>query len=75
MADERPEIVALEEAITAAVDGTLVVKWMVLTETVDAEGETAFEGITSESMSLWDQLGFLEFQRRFKEQMVEPPHG
>jgi len=70
MADS-PEVVELERAITGAVEGTLVTKWTVLAEVIDDQGETSFQSIVSDSMSLWDQLGFLAFQTRFKEQMVE----
>lgn len=63
----------LDEAITATVDGTLVTKWMVIAEVVAEDGNTYLETFVSKDMALWDQLGFLRFQMRFKEQMVEVP--
>lgn len=70
MADDNR---ALEEAITKRVSGTLVTKWMLLAETVDDNGDTSFESIASDGMSIWDQMGFLAFEARFREQFVQIP--
>lgn len=69
---------ATEEKVTAVLtevsDGALVTKWLTIAETIDAEsGQPQLEVMRSEAMSLWDMVGFLEYELAFIRRRIEFP--
>lgn len=49
----------LRDAIPRALEGEFVTKWIVLLESVDAQGERTVLQATSDDVRVWESLGML----------------
>lgn len=55
-------------------EDSMVVKWMVQAEVIDNDGEEALWTIESTNMSIWDQLGMLEYMKMNRAAKIAAAH-
>ena len=69
MSDERAR--KFEEALIEALEGVLITKYVIIAETIDAQGVKTLETATSEDLPIWDEMGMLRFHLTIRDKSVE----
>lgn len=53
---------AVEKAITDALDAEMATRWVIVAETVDADGEVSLASLCSPGLPLWVRSGMLRWE-------------
>ena len=59
---DNTKVAALEAAITDAVDAEMTTRWVVVAETVDADGEVSLASLCSPGLPMWVRSGMLRWE-------------
>lgn len=62
MTIEFTKAAAIEAAITAALDAEMATRWIVVAETVDADGEVSLASLCSPGLPVWVRSGMLRWE-------------
>ena len=60
--DHAAEILALEAAITDALDAKMATRWVVVAEIIDADGTPSLASLNSPGLPLWVRSGMLRWE-------------
>ena len=53
---------AIEQAITTALEAKMATRWVVVAETVDADGEVSLASLCSPGLPVWVRSGMLRWE-------------
>ena len=59
---DNTKVAALEAAITDALDAEMAPRWVVVAETVDADGEVSLASLCSPGLPMWVRSGMLRWE-------------
>ena len=62
MTIEFTKAAAIEAAITDALDAEMATRWVVVAETVDADGEVSLASLCSPGLPMWVRSGMLRWE-------------
>ena len=62
MTIEFTKAAAIEAAITDALDAEMATRWVVVAETVDADGEVSLASLCSPGLPVWVRSGMLRWE-------------
>lgn len=62
MTIEFSKAAAIEAAITDALDAEMATRWVVVAETVDADGEVSLASLCSPGLPVWVRSGMLRWE-------------
>ena len=62
MTIEFTKAAAIEAAITDALDAEMTTRWVVVAETVDADGTPSLASLSSPGLPLWVRSGMLRWE-------------
>ena len=62
MTIEFTKTAAIEAAITDALDAEMATRWVVVAETVDADGEVSLASLCSPGLPVWVRSGMLRWE-------------
>ena len=62
MTIEFAKAAAIEAAITDALDAEMATRWIVVAETVDADGEVSLASLHSPGLPVWVRSGMLRWE-------------
>ena len=62
MTVEFTKVAAIEAAITDAFDAEMTTRWVVVAETIDADGTPSLASLSSPGLPLWVRSGMLRWE-------------